>query len=489
MSLNIGIDFGTSTLIIAKWNEQKNIPEIVPHIVPANFGVNDQLDNAVYYEEDMNLTLGRIALKKLSVEPQNGVREIKRYLDDDNWIKTIHGEEKTAIDIMQDVFTYIEQQIRRIYGNETIDNVVISVPYAFEQKERKKIEQAAMQSNLPVVALIEEPVAAALSSGLFDLLEPNRKENVLIFDLGGGTFDVTIFEAFIDDENKKHISVLSTDGDSKLGGVNVDEIIINKIIENFDSPIDFNSLTENEKNRLNFTLFDEGRTIKHDLSESDDVPVFIVLENHDIVSEFVYERTDLENALGVSMIPKIKQVLHRVLDSANLKPNQIDQIILVGGSSNIPSVSNIVNSIFKRSPKIIDDPSVLVGKGAAIYCGILADEVDDIVIERRTNQGYGLKQGGRIKMLLAKNEPYLTASPYYDVIIPASKPGGKIAVYMSENGDLHSSDKIGFIKVITGHYERNQVRIQLYISNSGSLCYRTYNISGELITAGDVVEV
>jgi molecular chaperone DnaK (HSP70) len=489
MSLNIGIDFGTSTLIIARWNEQKMVPEVVPNIVPALFGTNEQLDNAVYYEENFDISLGRIALKKLSVDPQNGVREIKRNLDDNNWTKNIHGLDKTAVDIMQDVFTYIEQQLRKVYGNETIDNVVISVPYAFEQKERKKIEQAATQSNLPVIALIEEPVAAALASGLFDFLEPNKKENVLIFDFGGGTFDVTIFEAIINAENQKSISVLSTDGDSHLGGVDVDRIIINKIIENFDKAIEVDSLSEIEKNRIDYTLFEEARGIKHDLSEADSVPVFIVLENHDVVSEFIYERADLEAALEVSIISKIKKVIHRVLDGANLRPNQIDEIILVGGSSNIPSVSNIVNSIFGRSPKIIDDPSVLVGKGAAIYCGILANKVNDIVIQRRTNQGYGIKQGDRVKLLLAKNETYLTSSPYYDVVIPISKPGGKIPIYKSENGDLLNSEKIGFINVITSQYQRNQVRIQLFISKNGSLCFRTHNVSGELVSEGDVVKV
>lgn len=488
MSLNIGIDFGTSTLVIAKWNKEKNIPELTPHIVPSQYGNNEQLDNAIFYEDNAELTIGRTALKKLSVTPQNGVREIKRHLHKDEWRKMIHGEEKTTVDIMQDVFTYIEQQLRRVYGNETIDNVVISVPYAFEQKERKKIEQAATQSNLPVVALIEEPVAAALSSGLFDLIEKGSKENVLIFDLGGGTFDVTIFEASIDEESNKHISVISTDGDKTLGGVDVDKIITNKIIENFENPLDYTTLDEHQKNKIDYLLFEESRKIKHELSEVMDVPVFIFLDEFEMVSEFVYERTELEADLERVFNLKIKQVLQRVLTSANLKPKQIDQIILVGGSSNIPSVSNIIQGLFERAPKIIDDPSVLVGKGAAIYCGILADEVNDIIIERRTNQGFGIKQGNRIKMLLEKNEAYLTESPYYDVVIPPNKSGGKIAVYKSENDDLMSSEKIGFITVIASHYERNQVRMQLYISDKGSLRYRTYNISGELISEQDVVQ-
>ena len=489
MSLNIGIDFGTSTLVIAKWNKNKNVPELTPNIVPAQYGTSEQLDNAVFYEENFELTIGRTALRKLSVEPQNGVREIKRYLHDDDWQKMIHGQEKSTVDIMQDVFTYIEQQLRKVYGNETIDNVVISVPYAFEQKERKKIEQAATQSNLPVISLIEEPVAAALASGLFDFLEKNKKENVLIFDLGGGTFDVTVFEAFIDDDNKKHISVISTDGDKHLGGVDVDQIVKNKIIEHMESPIDYESLSEDDKNRIDYLLFEESRRLKHDLSEVEEVPVFIYLDNYEMISEFVYTRAELEQQLEHSFNKKIKDVLLRILQSASLKPNQIDQIILVGGSSNIPSVSNIIQSVFARSPKIIDDPSVLVGKGAAIYCGILADEVDDILIERRTNQGYGVKKGNRVRMLLEKNEAYLTESPYYDVVIPAGKVGGMIPVYKSENGDLNSSDKIGFIKVIASQYERNQVRIQLYISENGSLCYRTLNVSGVLISEGDVVQV
>lgn len=489
MSLNIGIDFGTSTLVIAKWNKEKNVPELTPHIVPSQYGNNEQLDNVVFYEDNLELTIGRTALRKLTVTPQNGVREIKRHLHEDEWVKMIHGEEKTTVDIMQDVFTYIEQQLRRVYGNETIDNVVISVPYAFEQKERKKIEQAAMQSNLPVIGLIEEPVAAALSSGLFDFLEKGKKENILIFDLGGGTFDVTIFEAFIDEEQNKHISVISTDGDKSLGGVDVDKIIMDKIINNFENPLDYTTLDEHKKNRIDFLLFEESRKIKHELSEVEDVPVFIFLDEFDMVSEFVYERAELEADLQQAFNPKIQKVLQRVLNSASLKPHQIDQIILVGGSSNIPSVSNSIQQLFNRSPKIIDDPSVLVGKGAAIYCGILADEVNDIIIERRTNQGFGLKQGTRIKMLLEKNESYLTESPYYDVLIPSNKPGGKIAVYKSENGDLNSSEKIGFIKVITSQYERHQVRIQLYISSNGSLRYRTYNVSGELITEDDVVQI
>lgn len=493
MTLNFGIDFGTSTLIISKWNEQKQIPEIVPHIVPGLSGAPGQIDNIVYYDSPTEITIGRTALNKLGTKPHLGEREIKRHIADDLWLKNIHGVDKTPVDIMEDIFTYIESQLRKIYGNEEIDNVIISVPYAFEQKERKKIEQAALNSKLPVIGLIEEPVAAALASGLFDLLQPNQKENVFIFDLGGGTFDVTIFEASMKDDGTKSIAVLNTDGDSKLGGVDIDSIIMNRLISEIKiggtDPVDTHSLPEDVKASLMIKLFDEARIIKHDLSEADEAMVFIAIDEvNDAIVDFIFLREELEAALEKEIIPKIKSVVDRVLKGANLTESQIDEIVLVGGSSNIPLVANTIEKIFNRLPKTIDDPSDLVGKGAAVYCGICANEVNDIEILRRTNQGFGIKQKNQVKLLLKKNDSYHIPSPYLDIIIPEGKLGGKIPIFQSSGTQLEGAEKIGHLKVLTKNYERNQVRIQLQMSEYGSLCYRTYNISGELVSQGNVVE-
>ncbi|WP_026691857.1 Hsp70 family protein [Peribacillus kribbensis] len=485
MSLYIGIDFGTSTLYVTKWDEEKQIALPVPNLIPSEYGSGNYVDNVVYYEESCNLIMGKKAVKHCQLDPWNGVSEIKRHLDDDRWSREIRGHKKTAKDIITDIFTFIKMRVETIYGGQEITGAVISVPYAFEPKERKKIETAAKSAGVPVLALIEEPVAAALSSGLFDELRPGSKETVLIFDLGGGTFDVTLFDAILGNDGKKSVIVKNTDGERLLGGANIDQLIADKFLSMMTAgsgPL--------HDARFRNELFEEARQTKIGLSDMQEYEIFKKFEIVDNPLEEVITRSQLEEWLEGSFLYKIDNVLDRVLDDISVQISEIEQIILVGGTSNIPIIAKRVTDFFGKRPKMIDDPGELVGKGAAIYCGIITGRSEKIDVIRRSSHGFGVRVTNKtIKPILIRNELYGQYSPFYDFSLPKDKQKGKVVIYQGNSPFIEHCSEVGYLVVNQQDYPNGIIRMQLKMSDSGLVCYRTFNEKSKFVSEGEVARV
>jgi molecular chaperone DnaK (HSP70) len=488
MSIYLGIDFGTSTLYVTKWNADKQKAEPVPNLIPSGYGSSHFIDNVAYYEVGGNLILGKKALNHIQVDPLNGVREVKRHLVDDSWSQEIRGIKKTAKDIVSDIFAYIKMRVETIHGGEAITAVVISVPYAFEPRERKKIESAAMQAGLPVIALIEEPVAAALSCGLFDEIKPGTKETVLVFDLGGGTFDVTLFEAAVSQEGKRSVSVMNTDGDPGLGGVDIDHLMVSKFLTMMDTRLEI-VIQPIQQAKFRNELYEEARQTKIALSSAFQHEVFKKFDVVDEPLDGIIYRDTFEGWLQGNFLYKIDNVLQRILADIELDISNVDQVILVGGSSNIPIIAEKVTAFFNRLPKMIDDPGELVGKGAAMYCGILSGGSEKIEIVRRTSHGIGVQVGSRVKQLLFRNEIYSQFSPYHDFTLPRDKKRGRINIYQGNSVFLDDCSVIGHIVVQQKDYRNGFIRLQLGISDKGLVMYRTYDDKGMLVKQGEATKI
>ncbi|WP_462409377.1 Hsp70 family protein [Neobacillus sp. Marseille-QA0830] len=485
MSLYVGIDFGTSTLYVTKWDDEKQMAVPVPNLIPSEYGSSNYVDNVVYYEESGNLIMGKKAVKHILLDPWNGVSEIKRHLDDDGWFREIRGQKKMATEIITDIFTYIKMRVETIYGGKEITGAVISVPYAFEPKERKKIETAARKAGIPVLALIEEPVAAALSSGLFDELKPGSKETVLIFDLGGGTFDVTLFDAILGLDGNKSVIVKNTDGDRLLGGADIDQLIADKFLAmmNVGSELLHDPRFQNE-------LFEEARQTKIGLSDMQEYDIFKKFEIVEEPLEKVITRSQFEGWLMGSFLHKIDNVLDRVLEDVSVKVSEVDQIILVGGTSNIPVIAKRVTDFFGKRPKMMDDPGELVGKGAAIYCGISVGSSDEINVIRRSSHGFGVRITNKtIKPILMRNELYGQYSPFYDFSIPIDKQKGKVVIYQGNSPFVEHCSEAGYIVVNQRDYPSGVIRLQLKMSDSGLVYYRTFDEKSKFVSEGELARV
>ncbi len=184
-----------------------------------------------------NQVIGKLAFEKRILDPFNVVEGIKRKLEYDNWKQRIAsiGQELSSEEIATDIFKVIKNRVEAIHGGTPVEGVVISVPFAFQSKERQRIKNAAENAGLNVMKLIEEPVAAAICFGLFhEVVKNNKKEKVLIFDLGGGTFDVTIFELVKQSDDTIRVEVLNTDGHKNLGGKDIDDMLVKKFEESIN---------------------------------------------------------------------------------------------------------------------------------------------------------------------------------------------------------------------------------------------------------------
>ena len=213
--LLIGIDFGTSTNFVTKYDFNKKDAVSIANM--GSYGGSNIFDNNLYIQGKDNYIIGDS--KKQHSDPENFFEDVKRYIIDDNKkyrVPNLDNKDISAQDIAEMVFYSIRKKIEEVIENNKIDGVVITVPYSYGKKYRQRLQEAAQKAGLNVIKLIEEPVAAAISYGIFgDTIEDNKKEKIAVFDLGGGTFDITIFNFEKSNAQNAKIEVLNTDGVEK----------------------------------------------------------------------------------------------------------------------------------------------------------------------------------------------------------------------------------------------------------------------------------
>ncbi len=487
MSLYLGIDFGTSTNYITRWDEK--LEKAVPVENMTEHGEKNIFKNIIYYESPTNVVIGKKALDKGTVEPFNFVHGIKRKLEDDEWKQPIKSINKSlnSKEIATDIFREIKAKIETNSGGKSIDGVVISVPFAFQNKERQKIKCAAEDAGLKVLGLIEEPVAAAVSFGLFDTVQEGKNEKVLIFDLGGGTFDVTIFEFRKNGLNDISIEVLNTDGHKNLGGKDIDKIIVDK----FEQRLNYKLETipdERQFKRDILKLTEQAEITKENLSEYEEDDIFVSNLYDNNILEFEEPLTAEEFNEWIKrngFLSKIREVLEKSLYDIDLEPEDISRIILVGGTSNIPIIKEEVEKFFGKKPEAIKNPGELVGEGAGIYCGCLINNSLKYKITTRMSYAVGLNVGNKFKALIEKNSKYEEFSDIKEYTIK-NNTKCNIKIYQGNSSDLDKCCYIGNISINANELSDGKIGIQLGTDKSGIVKYRLYDGLRNKIKEGEL---
>lgn len=487
MSLYLGIDFGTSTLYITKWNEKKKMAEPVVNLAENNF-----IESAIYYQSATDHVLGRIAIEKGINQPLNLVQNVKRKFEDDNWLVRIESlnRELNATEISSDMFRYLKNEIEKLHGGQMIDGVVISVPFAFQNMERQKIKEAAENAGLNVMKLIEEPVAAAISFGLFsESIKTNKTEKILIFDLGGGTFDVTIFELNKISDSKIRVEVLNTDGHKNLGGKDIDEMIVHK----FEEVLGFRLVdieNKKERQRNETKLYKTAKDLKETLSNTDCADAFCsdlynrkVLDIEDITVDEFNEWLTNSGFLG-----KIKTVLENTLDEIDMEKSEIDRIVLVGGSSKIPAVQKLIEKFFGKKAEALKNTWELVGEGAGLYCGCILENSIDYEVITKISHAIGVKvQGGKFEALISRNKKYEEYStPRRYKLKGNTTRGAKIEIYQGNSRDINKCSYVGTIQLQGDEFKDNTVDISLGTDANGIIKYRLIDIEKNVVKEGEV---
>ena len=362
MSKIIGIDLGTtnSAVAVLEGNESKIIP---------NPEGNRTTPSVVAFKNG-EIQVGEVA-KRQAVTNLNTISSIKRHMGDASYKVEIEGKQYTPQEISAMILQYLKGYAEEYLG-EKVEKAVITVPAYFNDAQRQATKDAGRIAGLDVERIVNEPTAAALAYGLDKV---DHEEKILVFDLGGGTFDVSILEL-----GDGVFDVLSTSGDNHLGGDDFDNKIIEFLVAEFkrDNGIDLSQ----DKMAMQ-RLKDAAEKAKKDLSgvtsTQISLPFITAGEAGPLHLEVTLTRAKFDQ-LTLDLVERTKEPVRRALSDAGLSASDIDQVILVGGSTRIPAVVEAVRKETGKEPNKSVNPDEVVAMGAAIQGGVISGDVKDIVL-------------------------------------------------------------------------------------------------------------
>lgn len=359
MSTVIGIDLGTSTTEAAVIRDGK--PEII-----LNFDGEKVTPSVVGLDNSGNILVGEAALARQMIAPENTILEIKRKMGLKETMR-LGKTDFTPEQISAKILSYV-RRFASEYIEEDITRAVISVPAYFDDIQRQATVEAGKQAGLTVERILNEPTAAALSYGLSHL---DEESHILVYDLGGGTFDVTLLEMF-----GGVLEVKASNGDNKLGGKDFDQKLIDFLLEKFE-----------EKNGVNLSgdvhamarLKAEAIKCKIALSSEEQVEVIIPLiaekDGKPLALEETITRKQFEEMIK-ELVERTHDPVDVVLSDSKISEKDLDMILLVGGSTRIPIIKEDIAKYLGKEPVQAVDPDYAVAEGAAIQAGILSGEID-----------------------------------------------------------------------------------------------------------------
>jgi molecular chaperone DnaK (HSP70) len=400
----LGFDLGTTFSALARWVDRKG-----PQIIQNRAG-QDITQSVVYYNpENDEILVGHIAYNRGLMIPENMIVGVKRLMDDGNQKVMLGGKEFTPITLSSLILEKIYEDAKMKYPTGTFSSrgSVVTVPCYFKAHQMANTQKAAQRTEINCIGIIQEPIAASLSYALQiceDHFDKEFSQKILVFDLGGGTFDLTLFQL-------KHTNdtiffeVLASSGDDRLGGMDFDRCLADAILEK--SGVSLDGVEPKLFNKAQRNLLEQSTLAKIALSASKDYHVavpFILPDKHIEVS---ITREEFEKSIK-HYFDKISNIIDSLWATSKLNPSDIDRVIRVGGSSHIPCIKNLLDDILGAEKTWSNiNPSTSIAEGAAMYAAYL-DNTDffdkKIVIRTRTCHALGLKVvGDRFKELIPAN--------------------------------------------------------------------------------------
>lgn len=386
MAKTIGIDLGTTNSVVAVMEGGK--PTVI-----ANAEGMRTTPSIVGFSKTGERLVGQLAKRQAILNPDKTIASIKRHMGED-YKKNIDGKDYTPQEISAMILRKLADDASSYLG-EKVTSAVITVPAYFNDSQRQATKDAGKIAGLDVLRIVNEPTAAALAYGL----EKDKSEKVLVFDLGGGTFDVSILE--IGDGVHE---VLSTSGDTHLGGDDFDEKVMNWICDEFKKTegIDLRS----DKQAMQ-RIKEAAEKAKCELSSvvetSINLPFITADANGPKHLDLSLTRAKFED-LCHDLLERCKKPVEQAIQDAGISKGDINEVVLVGGSSRIPAVQQLVKDYTGKEPNQSVNPDEVVAVGAAIQAGVLAGEVNDIVLLDVTPLTLGIETlGGVMTPLVPRN--------------------------------------------------------------------------------------
>ncbi|MBD1371142.1 molecular chaperone DnaK [Hazenella sp. IB182357] len=382
----IGIDLGTTNSCVA-FMEGKE-PTVIP-----NAEGGRTTPSVVGFSKSGERLVGESAKRQAITNPDKTIISVKRHMGTDHKEK-VEDQSYTP----QEISAMILQKLKadaESYLGETVTQAVITVPAYFNDSQRQATKDAGKIAGLEVLRIINEPTAAALAYGL----DKNEEQKILVFDLGGGTFDVSIMEM-----DEGFFQVISTSGDNKLGGDDFDQVIIDFLVAEFKKE---HGIDISKDNMALQRLKDAAEKAKKDLSGVLTTTISLPFLTADASGpkhlEVTLTRAKFEE-LSSTLIERTMVPTRQALKDAGLSASEVDKVVLVGGSTRIPAVQEAIKNLIGKDPSKGVNPDEVVAMGAAIQGGIIAGDVKDVVLVDVTPLSLGIETlGGVFTKVIERN--------------------------------------------------------------------------------------
>ena len=453
MAKVVGIDLGTTNSVVAVMEGGK--PTVI-----SNAEGGRTTPSIVAYTKNGDLLVGQIAKRQAVINAENTFYSVKRFIGRQSAevpaesrqttykIEDSEGKIRLKCPNLNKNFAAEEisaQVLRKLvndankYLGEKVEQAVITVPAYFNDSQRQATKDAGKIAGLEVLRIINEPTAASLAYGL----DKKNNETILVFDLGGGTFDVSILEV-----GDGVFEVLATSGDTRLGGDDFDEKIVNWLLSEFEKSESANLKKDSQALQRLTEAAEKAKIELSNLSQTEiNLPFITATAEGAKHIEQTLTCAKFES-LCSDLIDRCRIPVENALKDAKLQPNQIDEVVLVGGSTRIPAVKKLVAKLLGREPNETVNPDEVVAVGAAIQAGVLSGEVKDILLLDVTPLSLGVETlGGVTTKIIPRNTTVPTKKSEVFSTAVDSQPNVEIHVLQGEREFAKDNKSLGTFRL------------------------------------------
>ncbi len=432
----VGIDLGTTNSVIA-WMKEDGSVEVIPNAEGSRI-----TPSVVAFDKNGQILVGEPAKRQIILNPERTIKSIKRKMGTDYKVK-IDDKEYTPQEISAFILKKLKKDAESYLGGE-IKKAVITCPAYFNDAQRQATKEAGVIAGFEVLRIINEPTAAALAYGL----DKKNEEKVLVYDLGGGTFDVSILEI-----GDGVIQVIATSGNNHLGGDDFDQRLIDYMAEEFKKQ---HGIDLREDRQALQRLRDAAEKAKIELSTKLEtevsLPFIAVTESGPLHLEMRITRALFES-LTKDLVEMTRGPIERALSDAKLTPQDIDEIILVGGMTRVPMIQSFIKEIFGKEPNKGVNPDEAVAIGAAIQAAIIAGtegaKDKDVVLVDVTPLTLGIEvKGGLFEPIIPRNTTIPVKKSKIFTTVEDYQTEVEIRVYQGERPIARDNIFLGSFKLV-----------------------------------------